>query len=107
MRLAIEIFKMSGSRVAFLGANWACRKASRFFLGQNLAAEGKQLPIEVEKANHTFGFLDGLNQPVQKNPIEVPVSGSNAMRVVLEQGVHGASRVVRYSEDYSIHALYG
>jgi hypothetical protein len=27
--------------------------------------------------------------------------------VVLVEGVHGASRVVRYSEDYSIHALYG
>src|SRR5215469_11514100 len=62
-------------------------------LGQHPAGDSQAFPIGIEEAEHALGLLEGLNQSVQQNPIEAPISELDAILVVLEKGVHGNLQV--------------
>ncbi len=47
------------------------------------------LAVGVEKADHALRLLKGLDQPVQQKAIEAPVPESDAILVVLVEGVEG------------------
>src|SRR5712692_7026410 len=59
----------------------------------------------AEKANHAFGLLEWLNEPVEQHPIETPVCKANAILVMLVEGVHlllqGGQRPRRIKPDAS------
>jgi hypothetical protein len=55
-------------------------------------------PIGVEEPQRPLGLLEGLNQSVQKDPIETSISELDATLVVLVENVHGdllCSRIPR------------
>jgi hypothetical protein len=46
--------------------------------------------VGVEKPDGAFGLLKGLNERVQQNAIEAAVRETDAIVVMLVEGVHGA-----------------
>jgi hypothetical protein len=46
-------------------------------------------PVDVEKAQHTLGLLERLDQSIQQDSIKAAVSELNAILVMLDEGVHG------------------
>ena len=55
---------------------------------QRVAADRVQLPIRVEEANNALWLLERLNQPVQQKPIKASIIPTNAVPVMLVEGVH-------------------
>jgi hypothetical protein len=53
-----------------------------------------ELAIGVEEPDDALGLLKRLNQPVEQNAIEAPVRQTNAMGVMLVEGVHGSLQVL-------------
>jgi hypothetical protein len=48
-----------------------------------------EVPIDAEKPDHSFGLLEGLDEPVQQNPVKTPIAEANAVLVMLVEGIHG------------------
>jgi hypothetical protein len=46
------------------------------------------MALGVEKADHSFRLLKGLNESVQQEPIEASIPKSDAIFVMLDEGVH-------------------
>ena len=44
---------------------------------QDVAADRIDFPISVEEADHTLGLLEWLDQSIQEQPIEAPISERN------------------------------
>jgi hypothetical protein len=73
-----------------------CRSAGRhpvLVLRRGIAehrfTHGVALAVGVEEADDTFGLLERLNQRIQQDAIEAPVRETNAIVVMLVEGVHG------------------
>src|SRR5207249_5176839 len=65
--------------------------------GGALAVEQGALYPALYRLEHQglLGLLKRLNQTVEQNAIEAPVRQTNAMVVMLGEGVHGGLQVVR------------
>ena len=61
-------------------------------LGQGPVCHSLAAAVGVEEAQHSFGLLEGLNEPVQQEPVEAAIPELNAILGVLVKGVHGNSR---------------
>jgi hypothetical protein len=61
----------------------------------------------VKGAQDAFLLLKRLNGPVQKQAIKTPIPKSDAILVMLVEGVHRTSSVVRYLEAYRMRAFSG
>ena len=46
------------------------------------------MPINIEKADHSLGLLERLDQPVEQDPVKAPIAKADAVFVVLVKGVH-------------------
>ena len=57
--------------------------------GEGPTGHPSPIPIGVEEPQYPFRLLEGLNQSVQKDPIETSISEFDATLVVLVEGVHG------------------
>src|SRR6516165_12087909 len=69
------------------------------YVTQTVASDPLAITIGVEKADHPFGLLEGLNQPIEKNPVKTAVAEFYVILVMFVEGVHRAwSCVVRYRE---------
>jgi hypothetical protein len=73
-------------------------------IAQAVASNPLALPIGIEEADHSFGLLKRLDQPVQKNPIETTVAKFDAILMVFAEGVHRLLQVVRYQELTALNA---
>ena len=58
-------------------------------VAQHRLAHRVQLAIAVDETDHPLGLLKRLNQPVQQDAIETPVRETNAIVMMLVEGVHG------------------
>lgn len=66
--------------------------------GEGPAGHPFPLPIGIEEPQYPFRLLEGLNQSVQKDPIETSTSEFDATLMVLVERVHGnllCSRIPR------------
>ena len=57
-------------------------------IAQTVASYPLALPIGIKKTDHSFGLLERLNQPVQKNPIKTTVAKFDAILMMFAEGVH-------------------
>lgn len=73
-------------------------------VAQHIPADRILLPVKVEKPDHSFRLLKGLDQAIQQEPIEAAIAEPNAILVMFEKGVHGTSSVVRYLEITPVNA---
>src|SRR5438093_13611753 len=73
-------------------------------LGGDVAEHGFahwiQVTVGVEEPHHSFGLLERLNQAVQENAIEAPIRETNAIVVMLVEGVHGLPPGLSNPEEY-------
>jgi hypothetical protein len=76
-------------------------------LRQGLSSHTHAVAVVVEEAHHAGGFLEGLNETVQQEPIEAPVSELDAILVVLVESVHGDLPVVEQQELNAVNASTG
>ena len=58
-------------------------------VGQNGFADRVLLSIGVEEPDDALRLLEGLNQPVDQDAVEAPIPETNAILVMLVEGVHG------------------
>jgi hypothetical protein len=58
-------------------------------VGQHRLADGILLPVRVEEPDDALRLLERLNQPVEQNAIETPIRETDAIVVMLVEGVHG------------------
>ena len=56
---------------------------------KHVAAHRVDMPVRIEKTNHSLWLLERLDQSVQKKPIKASIAELNAILVVLGKGVHG------------------
>jgi hypothetical protein len=56
---------------------------------QYVATHRILLPVRIEKSDHSLRLLKRLNQTVQQQPVEAPVTESDAIFVMFVKGVHG------------------
>ena len=47
------------------------------------------IPIGAEESDHAFGLLEGLDEPVEQNPVKAAIPETNAILVMLVESVHG------------------
>jgi hypothetical protein len=47
------------------------------------------LPVRIEETDHSFRLLKWLNDSVEQQPVEAPVTESDAIFVMFVKGVHG------------------
>src|SRR5260370_15259277 len=59
---------------------------------QHASAHRGQVPVGVEKPNHSFRLLKRLDQSVEQNPVEAAIVKANAVLVVLIEGINGRPR---------------
>lgn len=52
------------------------------------------LSIRSEEPYDTLRLLERLDQPVDQDPIEAPIGETNAILVMLVEGVHGSLQVL-------------
>src|SRR5438445_1835402 len=65
------------------------------YVAEHGSAHRVQLAIGVEESHDAFGLLEWLNQSIEQDSIEAPVPETNAIVVMLVEGVHGRFQVVR------------
>jgi hypothetical protein len=58
-------------------------------IGQDRFADRILLSVCVEEPDNALGLLKRLDQPVDQDPIEAAVPETNAILVMLVEGVHG------------------
>src|SRR5918994_448684 len=58
-------------------------------VAERVPAHELVIAVGVEEPDDALGLLEGLDHAVEQNPIEAPVSESNAIVVVLVERVHG------------------
>src|SRR4029077_10238854 len=69
-----------------------------------LACAALCLPISIEEANHALGLLEGLNQPIEKNPVKTAVAKFDAIFMVFAEGVHRLLLGGQYQELIAMNA---
>lgn len=76
-------------------------------LGRDIAehrfAHGVEVAVGVEKPDHSFGLLKRLNQPIEENAIEAAVRETDAIVMMLVEGVHGLLPGVSNRKDAREH----
>jgi hypothetical protein len=55
---------------------------------QRIPAHWIELPIRVEEANDALWLLERLNQPIQQDAVKATIVPTNAVLVMLIEGVH-------------------
>src|SRR5262249_56348516 len=55
---------------------------------QRVPAHRIELPIRVEEANDALWLLERLNQPIQQDAVKATIVPTNAVLVMLIEGVH-------------------
>jgi hypothetical protein len=56
---------------------------------QNAATHRVEVSVAIEKPDHSLGLLKRLDQSVEQNSVEAAIVKTNAILVVLVEGVHG------------------
>ena len=64
---------------------------------QDIAAHRIEVPINVEKADHSLGLLKRLDEPVQQDAVETPIIEADAVFVMIVEGVHDRLLLLRNS----------
>src|SRR5260370_40622344 len=64
---------------------------------QDIAAHRIEVPINVEKADHSLGLLKRLDEPVQQDAVETPIIEADAVLVMIVEGVHDRLLLLRNS----------
>jgi len=55
---------------------------------QHIPADGVLISIGAEESNHPFRLLKGLDETVEQNPVKAAIPETNAILVMLVEGVH-------------------
>src|SRR5882724_6086354 len=64
---------------------------------QDIAAHRIEVPVNVEKADHSLGLLKRLDEPVQQDAVETPIIEADAVLVMIVEGVHDRLLLLRNS----------
>jgi hypothetical protein len=56
---------------------------------QHVSADRVLIPIGAEESDPAFGLLEGLDEPVEQNPVKAAIPETNAILVMLVESVHG------------------
>jgi hypothetical protein len=59
---------------------------------QHIAADPIELPVAGEEADHPLGLLEGLDQPVDQDPVKTAIFEADATLVALIKGVPGGAQ---------------
>src|SRR6516164_10103426 len=57
-------------------------------VSEDLATDRELIPVEAEEPDYSLGLLEGLQQPIQQDPVETPIARPDVMLMVLAEGVH-------------------
>ena len=68
---------------------------------------GYMLTIRVEEPDDALRLLERLNEPIDQDPIEAPIPETNAILVMLVEGVHGGPPGFSNRKDTSMNAPAG
>ena len=71
---------------------------------QGLPGYSLSFAVNVEEPEDALGLRERLDQAVEPETVETPVSKPDAIRMMLDEGVHGHSPVVRHPELIAVNA---
>ena len=62
-----------------------------------------ELPIRIEEANDALWLLERLNQSVQQDAVKATIVPTNAVLVVLVEGVHACPPLTQYQQGTPVY----
>ena len=66
---------------------------------QHVSADRIEVPISIEKPDHSLGLLKRLDQPVEENPVKASIPETDTVLVMLVEGIHRRLRLIRSRHD--------